>query len=168
MIWIPTVDWFGTIRQRRELTSRTNQSRAATRNSFDSAGDFLSQIDRERNGVPTSEAEALRRAMALSVEQYAPLLGMKPAAYKRRRARRVRIDGAPGYAISDLENLLRKIDRLVSPDIGRFDSVRWFAGWIEGPQPALGGLTPAELLDTPVGRQMVGRLLGAMGSGAYL
>jgi len=60
----------------RELTSRTNQSRAATRNSFDSAGDFLSQIDRERNGVPTSEAEALRRAVALSVEQYAPPLGM--------------------------------------------------------------------------------------------
>ena len=150
------------------MTSRTSQSSAATRNSFEFAGDFLSQINRERNGIPTSEAEALRRAMALSVEQYAPLLGMKPATYKHRRARRVRIDGAPGYAISDLENMLRKIDRLVSPDVGRFDSAHWFAGWIERPQAALGGLTPAALLDTPVGRQMVGRLLCAMGSGVYL
>lgn len=126
------------------------------------------QVERQRHGVSITNAEALRRAMALSVDRYASLLGMKPAAYKRHRARRARIKGAPGYAIGDFENILCKIDGLVRTDVDNFDSARWFSRWIEQPQPALGGLRPATLLDTPAGRQLVGRLLGAMGSGAYL
>lgn len=95
-------------------------SHATICRSFNTTADFLSQIERERNGVPMSEAEALRRAMALSVEQYTSLMGMKPAAYKRHRTRRGRIEGAPGYAIGDLENMLRKVDGLVSPEVDHF------------------------------------------------
>lgn len=145
------------------MANQTNQNRSATRRSEGGAGNFLLQVERERHGVTTTEAEALRRALALSVDRYAPLLGMKPSAYKRYRARRTKIKGAPGYAIGDLESMLCKIDGLVSTDVDDFNAARWFSEWIELPQPALGGLTPAVLLDTPAGRQLVARLLGAMG-----
>ena len=140
----------------------------AAHRSFEPTENFLSQVERERYGVSITEAEALRRAMALSVDRYASILGMRPATYKRHRAWRGRINGAPGYAIGDLESMLHKVNGLVSADIDDFDSARWFAEWIGHPQAALGGLAPAALLDTPVGRQLVDRLLGAMGSGAYL
>jgi len=150
------------------LTKRTSQSRTAAHRSFGHTGNFLSQVERERYGVSITEAEALRRAMGFSVECYASILGIRSATYQRHRTRRGRINGAPGYAIGDLESMLHKLNGLVSADVDDFDSARWFADWIGHPQAALGGLTPAALLDTPAGRQLVDRLLGAMGSGAYL
>jgi len=63
---------------------------------------------------------------------YASLLGMKPAAYKRHRTRRGRIKAARGYAIGDLENMLCKVDGLVSPEVDHFDSARWFSGGRNG------------------------------------
>lgn len=45
--------------------------------------------------------------------------------------------------------------------------VPWLETWLHTPQPALGGQTPAQLLDTPTGCEQVSRLLGALESGAY-
>ena len=47
------------------------------------------------------------------------------------------------------------------------DVAGWLAKWLESPQPALGGLKPAEVLDTPEGLSQVERLLGAIESGAF-
>lgn len=49
-----------------------------------------------------------------------------------------------------------------------FDSAKWVAHWLDCPQPALAGKTPAAHLDTADGREIVRRLLGAIGSGAYV
>jgi len=144
------------------------ENRRSTRSPAPDPGDFLSRIERERHGVSTTEAEALRRSMGMSVEVYARLLGIKPAAYKLKRSRLGRFTGALGYAIGDLEDMLRKAEELVSPNASDFDLRRWFSGWIHCQQPALGGWAPVELLDTPAGRSMVTRVLGAMGSGVYL
>lgn len=144
------------------------ENRRSARSPAPDAGDFLSRIERERHGVSITETEALRRSMGMSVDDFARLLRMKPATYKRKRSRRSRFTGALGYAIGDLEDMLRKAEGLVSPNASDFDSGRWFSGWIRCQQPALGGWAPAELLDTPAGRSVVTRVLGAMGSGAYL
>ena len=49
-----------------------------------------------------------------------------------------------------------------------FDVGKWLGRWIEIPQPALGGLKPSEVLDTPTGIETVEKLLGALESGVYL
>lgn len=49
-----------------------------------------------------------------------------------------------------------------------FDSAKWVAQWLDCPQPALAGKTPTAYLDTADGRAIVRRLLGAIGSGAYV
>jgi hypothetical protein len=132
------------------------------------AVDVLAQVERERHGISTTEAEQLRRSMGMSVNDYAPLIGMRPSLYKTKCARRGRFTGAPGYAIGDLEDMLHKAERLISANAPGFDLGRWFSDGIRYPRPALGGLAPAKLLDTPAGRSMTARVLGAMGSGAYL
>lgn len=48
-----------------------------------------------------------------------------------------------------------------------FDPDAWLTHWIELPQPALGGQTPAQLLTTTEGEAAVHRVLGAMFSGSY-
>lgn len=47
------------------------------------------------------------------------------------------------------------------------DVNQWLARWLERPQPALGGLRPAEVLDTSEGLSQVERLLGSIESGAF-
>lgn len=48
-----------------------------------------------------------------------------------------------------------------------FAPAEWFARWINEPAPALGGVLPADLLETADGREAVSCLLAQMQSGAY-
>lgn len=48
-----------------------------------------------------------------------------------------------------------------------FDPQTWLEEWINRPHPALGGRTPAELLEDEDGFRSVRRVFGAMWSGAY-
>lgn len=132
------------------------------------ADDVLYRIERERRGIPAAEAEKLRHAMGLSANAFARTLGIKPTTYRARIAKQGLFVKEQSYAIGELEDLIAKANKVLSPDTEGFDTPRWFAKWMEQPQPALGDLTPAELLDTPTGRNLVIRLIGAMGSGVYL
>ncbi|WP_367278571.1 antitoxin Xre/MbcA/ParS toxin-binding domain-containing protein [Thiomonas sp.] len=48
------------------------------------------------------------------------------------------------------------------PDAATLDVERWLLDWLRVPQPALGGRTPEELLNTPDGVEPVSRVLGAI------
>jgi uncharacterized protein (DUF2384 family) len=48
-----------------------------------------------------------------------------------------------------------------------FDAAMWVARWLDKPLPALGGQSPAELMDTPDGRALVSNIVARMQSGAY-
>jgi hypothetical protein len=48
-----------------------------------------------------------------------------------------------------------------------FDVVAWLTTWIEQPVPALGGVTPASLMVTQGGGELVSDVLKSMASGAY-
>ena len=54
------------------------------------------------------------------------------------------------------------------PGAQLLDASQWLAVWITKPQPALGGRTPSELLDSPAGVDAVLRVLGAIESGVFL
>ena len=48
-----------------------------------------------------------------------------------------------------------------------FDAAEWLGRWIQAPVPALGGRTPADLLDTAAGQEEVARLLRQAQAGVY-
>jgi uncharacterized protein (DUF2384 family) len=54
-----------------------------------------------------------------------------------------------------------------SGDGSRFDAHKWIGDWLESPLPALGGLKPADYMDTMEGQEMVSTLLAQAQSGAY-
>lgn len=115
-----------------------------------------------------SDAERLRASMHMEVSEFSGALGIKLATYKKKRADGTRLKGSYGYAVSDLEGILETARSVLPADKQDFNVARWFAAWIKQPQPALGGEPPEKFLDTPTGRVLVQRLVGAMGSGAYL
>lgn len=80
--------------------------------------------------------------------------------------------GTPGQSVVGLMELINKVEDMLAAErdnaeAADFDVGKWVGAWIERPQPALGGLAPAELMDTPTGRESVMRVLGAIQSGAY-
>ena len=48
-----------------------------------------------------------------------------------------------------------------------FDASTWLATWIKQPVPALGWVTPASLMVTQAGVELVSDVLKSMASGAY-
>ena len=48
-----------------------------------------------------------------------------------------------------------------------FDARAWLARWLVEPLPALGGVRPADLMDTMEGQGLVSAALGKIQSGAY-
>lgn len=129
---------------------------------------LMARIALERSGTPMERAEAVRRKLGMEVSEFSDVLGIKLATYKRKRLNRSALKGSYGYAVSDVEDILASVRDLLPDDKRDFDVARWFAGWIKVPQPALGGQRPEDLLDTPTGRRVVRRIVGAMASGAYL
>ncbi|HEU0276232.1 MAG TPA: antitoxin Xre/MbcA/ParS toxin-binding domain-containing protein [Rhodanobacteraceae bacterium] len=129
---------------------------------------LMARIALERSGMPIGCAEAVRRKLGMEVSEFSGVLGIKLATYKRKKLNRSALKGSYGYAVSDVEDILAFVRDLLPDDKRDFDVARWFAGWIKVPQPALGGHRPEELLDTPTGRRVVRRVVGAMASGAYL
>jgi hypothetical protein len=79
--------------------------------------------------------------------------------------------GTPGQSVVGLLELINKVEDMLLAEQGDaltgFDVEKWVGQWIQRPQPALGGMAPADLLDTPSGRESVMRVLGAIQSGAY-
>ncbi len=48
-----------------------------------------------------------------------------------------------------------------------FDAAAWVAGWMDRPVPALGGMKPAEMMDTAEGQSIVANLLSRAQTSAY-
>jgi putative toxin-antitoxin system antitoxin component (TIGR02293 family) len=131
----------------------------------------LALVRLEREGLPTEELRELQRRLGLPAIRLYQMLGLPKATAERRIAAGERIDGVGGQAAVGLLQLLAQAESLFAastdPAATPEAAGPWLARWLELPQPALGGRAAAELLDTPTGRQIVSRLLGALESGAY-
>lgn len=68
-----------------------------------------------------------------------------------------------------IARLVGQVDNMVreSGNPEGFNAATWVAKWLDRPQPALGGMRPAELMDTADGRGIVSDLIARMQSGAY-
>ncbi len=130
------------------------------------------RIKVERQGVPGKVVSGLMRDIATTAGAFGRITGIPKATFTKKMARNEVFAGASGQSIVGLIDLINRVEAMVqvegeTPETQHFDAAKWVGEWIQRPQPALGGVTPAELMDTPSGRDAVMRLLGAIQSGAY-
>jgi len=126
----------------------------------------------ERHGVPHAFVAALARRMDVPLARMHQMMRVSKATAARKRSDENSLIGgsaaATATAIVKLMGMAQRIvDESTSPQANGFDVHKWFGAWIELPQPALDGMKPADLLDTPSGVEAVARVLGALESGAY-
>lgn len=128
-------------------------------------------VEIERQGVSGAFIVDLSQRMELPPSRLFAMLRIPKATAARKTAAGAVVDGRAGQAAIGMVKLLGVAQDIVHGSTAEgakdFDALKWLGQWIERPQPALGGRKPADLLDTPTGVEMVGRLLGAIQSGAY-
>lgn len=129
----------------------------------------LAQVERE--GVSAVFLKDLSQRTHLTLQRVIEILGIPRATAAEKLKKGTAITGAGSHAVIGVTKLLARAQQIVAhstaPEAQGFDVAQWLGGWIETPQPALGGRKPADLLDTPSGLEAVMRVLGALESGAY-
>lgn len=128
-------------------------------------------VEIERTGVPGFFIKDLSKHMEIPASRMFRLLGVPKATAEKKAAAGDMVAGRGGQAAIGMVRLLGIAQRIVAnstaTEARNFDAAKWLGLWIERPQFSLGGLKPADLLDTPTGVEVVARLLGSIESGAY-
>ena len=115
---------------------------------------------RIRKGLPAASALAFKRALDLTNEQLASVLGVSLRTVARLDPARSHLDAVSG------DRLVRSA-RLFAIAEEVLEEARAAAQWLKSPQRALGGAVPLELAQTDVGSRAVEALLGRMEHGVY-
>ena len=129
------------------------------------------RVERERIGIPGSMVKVLAKEIGISNRRMFEIIGVPKATAEKRTADDTNITGAPGVAAWGIARLVLIAYKMAANSDAReafdLDAAKWLGEWIERPQPALGGLAPAQVLDTHAGLDAVVKVLGAIESGAY-
>jgi uncharacterized protein (DUF2384 family) len=136
------------------------------------AAPLIDRVNLERSGVPADIVEGLIEEIGVGTVAFQRLVRIPKATFTKKMKEKARFGGTTGQSVVGLLDLINAVEDMLAaekdnPDAENFDVPAWVGKWITRPQPALGGLAPAELMDTPSGRESVMRVLGAIQSGAY-
>ncbi len=135
------------------------------------SADLHRRVQIEREGVPHDVVKELIVELGTSTAEFQQMVGIPKATFTKKIAQKELFSGVSGQSVVGLLELINRVEDMLdprNPETENFDVEAWVGRWIRAPQPALGGETPANLMDTPSGRQSVMRVLGAIESGAYL
>lgn len=131
-----------------------------------------SQVDRIRmvkQGVPARLLVNLASDMQIPRERLYGWLGIARATANRKvKAGDVLSQDESERALG-IARLVGQVERVVSESGSAqgFDAAQWTAVWLQRHNPALGGQTPGEFMDTAEGRVLVSGLIDQMQTGAY-
>lgn len=117
-------------------------------------------VERIAAGLPAASAIALKKALGLSNEELASLLGVSARTMARWDAAKTRLDLVSG------DRLVRSA-RLFAIACEVLESEGAAARWLKSAQRGLGGAVPLHLATTDVGARAVEALLGRMEHGVY-
>ena len=136
-----------------------------------SAAAPLQSVKLEQIGVAGFFVKDLSERMGVPKTRMFKIIGMPKATAEKKAAAGTQVAGSAGHALIAMAKLLGIAQEILSistaDTANGFDTAKWLGRWIEGSQPALGGRSPAELLNSPTGFTVVARLLGAVASGSY-
>ena len=122
-----------------------------------------------RRGVPAHWLRTLAASMDMSRTTLCELLGLKLSTINRKLQQNLLLSPDDSERLMGLQRLIGQAEAVVRDcgDAEGFDASSWLAGWLQQPQAALGGATPARYLDTADGREQLSRLIGSQSSGSY-
>lgn len=126
----------------------------------------------ERDGVPWQVVKELIDDIFESTVEFQTFVRIPKATFTKKMREKSLFAGTTGQSVLGLMELINRVEDMLAAESDNaqartFDVERWVGDWIQRPQPALGGLAPSEVMDTPTGRDSVMRVLGAIQSGAY-
>lgn len=132
----------------------------------------LQRVHLEREGVPSRVVKYLIDETGMSSTEFQSYVRMPKATFTKKMKEKAQFSGTTGQAVVGWIDLINMVEAMLAAEPDNvatrdFDAEKWVGNWIQRPQRALGGLAPAELMDTPTGRESVMRVLGAVQSGAY-
>lgn len=129
----------------------------------------LARIEIVRSGVPASFVANLSEAMNVSRERIYQTMGLPRATVDRKVREQQALNANESERVLGLVQLIGQAEAIVNESGAAedFDAAAWVGHWLGEPQPALGGRTPGEFMDTSEGRSLVGDLLLRQQSSAY-
>ena len=129
----------------------------------------MHRVQMIKRGLPASVPGDVAQRMGISKERLFATLGLPRATVERKLRQQQLLSPDESARVLGMARLVGQVQRMVE-ESGRpegFDAAAWLARWIERPVPALGGLKPAELLDTAEGQAIVANVLSRAQTGAY-
>lgn len=129
----------------------------------------MQRIELLRAGVrPTVPGEIAAR-MGVTRERVYTMLGLPRATVERKVRESKALSADEGSRVLGLARLIGLAERIVreSGNTKGFDAAAWVGRWLDRPVPALGGMKPGELMDTPDGQAMVFTLLQRVQHGVF-
>ena len=120
-------------------------------------GEWVARI---RKGLPAASALAFKKALDLTNEELASVLGVSLRTVARLDPAKSHLDMVSG------DRLVRAA-RLYAIAAEVLEDAPAAALWLKSPQRALGGALPLELAETDVGSRAVEALLGRMEHGVF-
>jgi putative toxin-antitoxin system antitoxin component (TIGR02293 family) len=131
--------------------------KAAIASEPSTTGEWVAQI---RSGLPAASALAFKKALSLTNEELASVLGVSLRTVARLDPAKSQLDPVSG------DRLVRSA-RLFAIAAEVLEDAPAAAQWLKAPQRALGGAIPLELAQTDVGSRAVEALLGRMEHGVF-
>ena len=117
-------------------------------------------VERIRSGLPAASALAFKKALGLTNEELASVLGVSLRTVARLDPAKSHLDPVSG------DRLVRSA-RLYAIASEVLEDATAAARWLKSSQRALGGAVPLELAQTDVGSRAVEALLGRMEHGVF-
>ena len=126
--------------------------------------DPIDRIVLVKRGISRHLLGQLAKDMSIPKGQLRRTLGIKCS--DRRASALSRSEGSRVFGVARLIGHIQTIiDESGNP--AEFDAADWVGRWLFRPLPALGGMKPAELMDTSEGQALVESIVARMQSGAY-
>jgi uncharacterized protein (DUF2384 family) len=130
------------------------------------------RVQIEREGVPYQVVKGLIDEIFDSSTEFQTFVRIPKATFTKKMRDKSLFAGTTGQSVVGLMELINRVEDMLAAERDNeqargFDVEKWVGEWIQRPQSALGGLAPADVMDTPTGRASVMRVLGAIQSGAY-
>lgn len=122
--------------------------------------DTISLVRKVERGLPFRAAERLRRNMALTLDELAELIQVRPRTLSRRREE--------GRLQPDESDRALRASRLFGRALELFEGDAAAArSWLSSAQPALGGAVPLSIARTELGAREVEELIGRLEHGVF-
>lgn len=125
-----------------------------------------------RNGVDAAEFKVFVAGLDIQQEKVFTMLDIATATVNRKASRNETLSREDSEKVVGMAKLIGQVESMLAESgdpalTPNFDAARWLTHWMAQPLPALGGVAPADYMDTIEGQEMIARLLTMMQTGAY-